>query len=174
MENTIENLKKFKFDAILNKRKHFNAAARKLRYHYFIGYTLTILSTIVGATTVADFVKEYPNLYLKQIIATSTVLVGIFSGLQTFLNLQKLVEGHKRVGNAYLALSKRTRMILSFNADGELTPVELKKYSKIFTEAYAKIHLDAENYHTTYRDYKKALNGIKNGEETYTKEELEV
>lgn len=175
MDNTLRHLKELKVDARFEKKKHYNAASRKEGYHYSIGVVIIMLSVFTGTISMNDFLKEYhPSICSKFILASLPVILGILSGLQTFLNLQKQIEGHKSVADEYLSLLKDLKYYEALFYDKKLGDEEIAKEVRQMLIRFKQILKKASLLSTNKSDYDKAKSSIKQGEEEYTKEELEL
>jgi uncharacterized membrane protein len=168
-----EKIKRIKVDCLYGKKKHFNAADRKEYYHYWIGIPLTAINIIIG--TVLYYVLTHSGLDFTQNIPIFLSCIAAFlSGFQTFFNFNKKVEGHRRIGNRYLACMKKLDRLQAYIADGVVTNEDvIKKLEEISTDI-DDINKESEQYHTSKKDYQKAKAGIDNGEESYTSSELEL
>ena len=107
MKNIKNTIKKIKVDALYGKKKHFNAADRKEKYHYWIGVPLVIINILAGSILFYVLTDGVDN-WVKYIPLVLALIAALLSGFQTFLNLQKKIEGHRRVGNKYLAIMKKS------------------------------------------------------------------
>src|ERR1035437_8821686 len=105
METTEEKLKHIKIDCLYGKKKHFNAADRKETYHYWIGIPLTAIN-ILTATVLFFIFTDGANDWVKYIPVLFAFFASFLSGFQTYFNFNKQVEGHRRLGNRFLALLK--------------------------------------------------------------------
>ena len=173
MKNTIKKLKRIKVDSLYGKKKHFNAADRKECQHYWIGIPLIIINVITGSVLFFILTDPVTN-WVKFIPLILALIAALLSGFQTFLNLQKKVEGHRRVGNKYLAIMKKCDRIQAYVTDDVIKEKHLiNEIEKIALEI-DNINIEAESFPTNKTDYKLAKKGIEEGEEEYTKQELEI
>lgn len=173
MQDTIAVIKRIKVDALYGKKKHFNAADRKEKYHYWIGIPLLILNIISGSILFYVLTDGIDG-WVKFIPLVITLITAILSGFQTFLNHEKKVEGHRRVGNKYLAILKKSKRLESYLNDNVLLNEEIVKRLDNLSEEIDNVNIEAEMFSTNQQDYDNAKKGIQDGEETYTMDELDI
>jgi hypothetical protein len=111
---------------------------------------------------------------IKYIPVLLAFFASFLSGFQTYFNFNKQVEGHRRIGNRFLALLKKADRLQGYMKDNIVTAAEVvKQFEEISIEA-DEINKDAEQFPTSNADYKKAQDGVKEGEEEYTEKELNL
>ncbi|RZK44409.1 MAG: SLATT domain-containing protein [Hymenobacter sp.] len=173
MKETASKLAKIKVDALYGKKKHFNAADRKEKYHYQIGVPLIIINVLTGSVLFYVLTDGTTN-WVKYVPLYLALIAALLGGFQTYLNLQQKVEGHRRIGNRYLAVMKKCDRLQAYIADKAILPHDVvSKIEVIATESEA-INQDAEVFPTSKGDYTLAQKGISGGEETYTNTELNI
>lgn len=170
---SLEKLKRLKVDALYGKKKHFNAADRKEKRHYQIGIPLTVINIIIGSVLLS-VISDNALQWLKVIPIALSFLAALLSGLQTYFNYQKQVEGHRRVGNRYLAEMKKCDRIHAYFLDKIIDSEKLVEEIELISVEMAAINQDAESFPTNKDDYKKAQAGIDSGEENYNDNELNL
>ena len=74
----------------------------------------------------------------------------------------------------YLRISKKINLILNFIKDGVLTNQEIIEKAEEIRNDISQANEMGSQFPTNRKDYNKAQDGIKNGEESYTEEELEL
>ncbi|MBI1938218.1 MAG: SLATT domain-containing protein [Ignavibacteriales bacterium] len=173
MDNTKERLKRIKVDAVYGKKKHFNAADRKNKIHYWIGIPLIVLNTLTGSLFLYEITWQTKD-WIKYIPLVFAVLATLLSGFQTFLNLQKSSEGHRRVGNKYLVIMKKCDMLYGYIQDGLLEKNDIVERLGQISSEMEQVNAEAESFVTNKADYEFARKGIELGEESYTTEELDL
>ncbi|TBN06357.1 SLATT domain-containing protein [Hyunsoonleella flava] len=173
MDNITLKIKKIKTDALYGKKKHFNAADKKEKWHYSIGIPLIIVN-ILSSSILFYIITEDAVDWLKYVPLVLGLITALLTGFQTFLNLQKKVEGHRRVGNRYLGVYKKCDIILAYIADDVITQNSLIETIENVTLAIEDINKEAESFPTSQSDYIKAKIGINSGEESYNENELEI
>lgn len=171
MENTIEKIKRIKVDTLYGKKKHFNAANRKEKYHLCLGIPLLVINVITGSVLFATLTLDTVT-WIKYIPLTLTLIATLLGALQTFFNLQKKVEGHRRVGNKYLAILKRCDRLQGYIADNIISNEDVIRHLEEISQGVDTVNIEAESYPTSDKDYQLAKKGIESGEETYTETEL--
>lgn len=173
MENTIRQLKQFKVDAIFGKKKHYNAANRKRKYHNCILGMQIVLNAIAG-TTLFNIVFGEGSYTSKIIALVLTIITTILAGLQKTCGFEKQAQGNAKVGDMYLRISKKINFTLCLIEDQELVKEEIIKRTEQICEEISQANELGSEFSTNSSDYKKAQKGIKRGEENYTKEEFDI
>jgi hypothetical protein len=173
MENLLQLVRQNKTDAMYGKKRHFNAADRKQNYHWYLGVPL-IIGNLLSASILWYVLKQDIQDSWKYIPLFLSLILAIGSSLQTFFNFEKKIEGHKRVGNKYLAIMKRCQRLESYILQNDLeNNVIIKDIEDIAAET-DKVNVEAEAFPTSKADFEKARKGFKEGEESYTNEELQA
>lgn len=173
MENTIKQLKQFRVDAIYGKKKHYNAAFRKRKYYNFILGTQIVLNAITGTTLINVVFGE--GSYTSEIFALIlTIITTIFAGLQKIWNFEKQAQGNAKAADMYLRIGKKINLILCLIKDKELSNEEIIKRTELIGDEISQANEVGSEFPTNIRDYKKAQKGIKNGEENYKEDEIEI
>lgn len=173
MNNTRSRLKRIKVDALYGKKKHFNAADRHEKRHLNIGVPLVIINVLTGSILFYVITEDQDN-WIKYIPLIFALAASLLSGFQTFLNPQKKVEGHRRVGNRYLAIMKKCDRLQAYIADEIIEEEQLINRIEEIAAEVEEVNKEAESFPTNEEDYKKAKKGIESGEENYTDEELNL
>jgi len=171
METTEGKLKHIKVDCLYGKKKHFNAADRKESYHYWIGIPLTVIN-ILTATVLFYILTNDTTDWVKYTPVLFAFFASFLSGFQTYFNFNKQVEGHRRIGNRFLAVQKKTDRLQGYMKDRLVSAEEVIKRLEEISMEVDEINKDAEHFSTSKNDYEKAQDGVKNGEEEYTEKEL--
>lgn len=170
---TDETLKRLKVDCLYGKKKHFNAADRKEQYHFWIGVPLTVIN-ILTATVLFYVLTDGQTSWIKYIPLALAFVASFLSGFQTYFNFNKQIEGHKRVGNRYLALYKKADRLEGYISSNRIPENEIIRSLEKVAEEADDINKEAEQFATSQKDYNKAQQGIRDGEERYTEEELSI
>jgi len=173
MNNTTDRLRRIKVDALYGKKKHFNAADRNENNHYWIGVPLVIINILTGSILFYVITDGATN-WIKYIPLVLALVSALLSGFQTYLNLQKKVEGHRRIGNKYLAVMKKCDRLQGYIADNVILNNDLINRIEELAQETDSINIEAETYPTNSSDYQLAKKGIENGEEEYTERELNI
>jgi len=173
MTATEQKLKRIRIDCLYGKKKHFNAADRKETYHYWIGIPLTVIN-ILTATVLFFVLTDGAKDWVKYIPLFLAFFASFLSGFQTYFNFNKQTEGHRRIANRYLALMKKAERLQGYINDKIISNEELTKQFELISSEADNINRDAEQFPTSQKDYDKAKEGVKNGEEEYTEQELKL
>jgi len=173
MNYTTEKLKKIKVDALYGKKKHFNAADRNEKNHYRIGVPLVIINVLTGSILFYVITDGAMN-WVKYVPLILALIAALLSGFQTYLNLQKRVEGHRRIGNKYLSIMKKCDRLQGYISDNAITNEGLILEMENIASEVDNINIEAETYPTNNSDYEQAKKGIEKGEEEYTEKELNI
>jgi len=168
-----EKIMRIKVDCLYGKKKHFNAADRQESYHFWLGIPLIIINIVTG--TVLFYLLTEDNYFgLKMLPIHLAFLAALLSGFQTYFNFNKKVEGHRRIGNRYLSVYKSCDRLQAYIAEKHIDNQTLIDKLESIAKEIDDINKEAEQFPTSKRDYKLTIEGIKNGEESYAKDELEI
>lgn len=173
MENLKIQIRRAKVDCVFGKKKHFNAADRQQQCHYWLGVPLVLINIITG-TTLFIVLTEDANNWVKYVPVTFAFIAAVLSGLQTYFNFSKKVEGHRRCGNDYLAAMKRCKRLEALIEDNIVDAQQATTLFEDISQEIDRINKAAESFPTSKSDYEKAKVGIETGEENYTNKELEL
>ena len=173
MEHVIKQLKQFKTDAIYEKKKHYNAADRKRRWYKWVSISQIVLNAITGTTLFTVVFGEGSK--VAEILALIfTIAATILANVQKIGNFENQAQGNAKVADMYLRISKKINLILNFIKDGALTNQEIVEKAEEIRSEISQANEIGSQFPTNQKDYNKAQEGIKNGEENYTDEELEL
>lgn len=173
MENVIKQLKQFKTDTIYEKKKHYNAADRKRRYYKWISITQIVLNAITG-TTLFTVVFGNDSKMAEMLALLFTIAATILASVQKIGDFENQAQGNAKVADMYLRIGKKINLILNFIKDGVLTNQEIIEKAEEIRNDISQANEMGSQFPTNQKDYNKAQDGIKNGEESYTEEELEL
>ncbi|MCJ7449368.1 MAG: SLATT domain-containing protein [Bacteroidales bacterium] len=173
METTLEKLRRIKVDCLYGKKKHFNAADRHENNHYYLGIPLTLINILTGTVLFYVLTEDTSGL-LKYIPIIFAFIAALLSGFQTYFNFNKSAEGHRRLGNRYLATMKTIDRLQGYIDDKLLDVTEIISKLENIAGEVDEINKDAEQFPTTKKDYNLARQGIEGGEEDYTSKELNL
>ncbi len=171
MEQTVQTLKRYRCNAIFEKKKHFNAANRKIKYNNVTQCIIISLSAIAGSVLVVTLKEQAA--WVSYIIAGMSLLVAVLSAIQKFYEWQKQADKHQEVGTQYLELVRHINMSLSQLNDTGDEASFCQEAGKI-RDAYDSVSRLASAASTNNRDYQKARDGIAAGEETYTDDDMKI
>ena len=173
MEQVIKQLKQFKTDAIYEKKKHYNAADRKRRWYKWVSISQIVLNAITGTTLFTVVFGEGSK--VAEILALIfTIAATILASVQKIGDFENQAQGNAKVADMYLRISKKINLILNFIKDGALTNQEIVEKAEEIRSEISQANEIGSQFPTDQKDYNKAQEGIKNGEENYTDEELEL
>ncbi len=173
MDNVVKQLKQFKTDAIYEKKKHYNAAERKRKYYKWISIVQIILNAIAGTTLFTIVFGE--GSYIAEILALIvTIGATILASIQKICDYENQAQGNAKAADMYLRISKRINLILNFIKDDALTKNEVLEKAEEIRDEISHANELGSQFPTSRKDYERAQEGIKNGEENYTNEELEL
>lgn len=173
MKNTIIQLEKLKADAVLGKKKHYNAAERKRKNNSKIIIAQIIISAIMG-TSLLTVVFGEGNKIAEVIALVLAIATTILAGLQKALKLEEQATGNSKVADLYLRGIKNINKDLALIKDNKLSEKDVVSELHEITNFISDTNEIASQFTTNKRDYKKARQGIINGEETYTDEDLNL
>lgn len=168
----IEQVKRSRTDALLGKKKHYNAAGRKEKYQHRLGLSVIVINIIIGSALFATLKEVVPE-WMKWTGAVMALAAAILSALQTYFSFQKAVQGHRRIAGRYLALVKRCNLFLAKYADEVLSDSQLISEMEALAKEIEQVNTEAHSFPTNNGDYVRAKQGMERGEEDYTAEDLE-
>lgn len=103
-----------------------------------------------------------------------TIAATILASVQKIGDFENQAQGNAKVADMYLRISKKINLILNFIKDGALTNQEIVEKAEEIRSEISQANEIGSQFPTNQKDYNKAQEGIKNGEENYTDEELEL
>jgi len=172
-EHTEMAIKKLSVNAVYEKKKHYNAADRILRYHFWLGFPSVVISIVLGTSLIGGLATQWPECS-KWFGAILAAIVAVLTGLQTFFNFTPKAEQHRKIASRYLSVGKECDRILAYHKDGAISPNILREQFEATVKQYTTICEDSGSFPTKYCDYKKAKSGFQNGEERYENFELDI
>lgn len=171
MKNSIMSLKKIKVDAMYGKKRHFNAADRINKYHEWVSYTSLFLNLFTFSALFFALTDGATN-WIKYVPLVLSLIASFLGFIQITSNWSKSIEGHRRIGNRYLAVMKECDRLIGYWKDNILKQDEFKDAIEILSKRIDEINQNAEDFPTNLSDYKLSQKGIGEGEENYTNDEL--
>ncbi len=153
---TIEVLEKLRWNSHLNKHCHFAASRKGRSYHIAVGIPIVIINLVLGSVFFTLVGAELPQ-WSKWAGAGLALLAALLGGIQTFFNFQKDYEGHREIGNEYLAIARECERIIAQYFDQMLTLEQVAARVDDLNKAYAEVNQRAEDYIVSDKHYKKAL-----------------
>lgn len=154
--HTLEVMERLRLNAHLVKRSHFQASKRRSHYHIACGLPIIIVNLILGSVFFTQISTLLPQwcYWLGAMLALIAALLG---GIQTFFNFKGSYEGHREMGNQYLAIARECERIIALFFDGQLTLEALSEKLEQLNNRYANINQQAEAFAVNDGDYRKAL-----------------
>ncbi len=168
---TLKRIRQIRADAVLGKKKHYNAADRKQKYQTRIGLAVIAINVVLGSALLA-LVKESIPESIKWLGAFLALSAAFLSAVQSYFGFPKAAHGHRAVAGRYLEVVKLCSNTIATSADGTLPDAQLLKKLDTLTIAMSKIDADAHAFQTNGADFQKARNGTQEGEEEYTDTDL--
>lgn len=150
MEHVIKQLKQIRTDAVLGKKKHYNAADRKRKYDKYVSIGQIVINALTG-TALLPVVFGEGNKIAEIAALLLAITAMILSGVQKKQDYEKQAQGNTEVADMYLDIAKRTEELLG----------RIDQANKLGAQ-----------FSTNNKDYQMARDGISNGEEDYTEEDL--
>ena len=147
MEHVIKQLKQIRTDAVLGKKKHYNAADRKRKYDKYVSIGQIVINALTG-----------------------TALLPVVFGEGN--KIAEQAQGNTEVADMYLDIAKRTNFTLCMIADGIISNEDVAKRTEELLGRIDQANKLGAQFSTNNDDYQMARDGISNGEEDYTEEDL--
>ncbi len=157
-EKIITETKRIEEDVIHSAKGHFNAAADLKRLHLWLGIPATIIASLSGASTLADFSHH--------LIVTSilSLITAALAALITFMNPNERASAHLKGGNEYNALKNKLRIFREIECEvGEEEEIK----NKLLILSDKRDQLNSELPQVPLKAFRKARKGIEEGEATY-------
>jgi hypothetical protein len=159
-QQIVDEAKRLEETTLHSFKGHYNAAARWDKAHLWLGLPTTILSTLVGAASFAQFAKQSPDIALAA--GCISIAVAVLSGIITFLNPNKREAAHLAAGNAFERLHNEARVFWSVDCLLEKSDVVLS--NKLRDMIDRKSDLNGKSPQIPKWAYQKAKAGIEAGE----------
>ena len=153
---TLEVMEKLRLNAHLVKRCHFEASKRRTHYHVLCGLPIIIFNLILGSVFFTQLSSELPQ-WCQWLGAVLALIAALLGGIQTFFNFKGSYEGHREMGNQYLAVARECERLIALFFDGQLSLETLSEKVETLNERYASINCQAEAFAVSDRDYRNAL-----------------
>ena len=173
MDNIKRLLEQFKVDAIYGKKKHYNASDRKRKYYKVTSTGQIIINTCTGAALFPIVFGE-GNKIAEVLALVFTIVATILSAMQKVYDFEKQAQGNAKVGDIYLEISKLIKMTLCMIEDNVLSKEDVTARVDEIRKNLDQANKLGSQFPLSKQDFKKARKGVKEGEEKYTEEELEL
>ena len=154
--HTLQLLDKLRRNAHLNKHSHFCASRLGQRRHVVFGLPAVIINLAIGSVFFAQMSSQLPA-WSQGLGAMLALLAALLGGVQTFFNFRKNYEGHREMGNEYLAVARECERLISLYFDKLMNLEQLSAQINTLNSRYATITQRAESYIVTNKVYRKAL-----------------
>ncbi len=154
--NTISVIEKLRWNSHLGKHSHFYASQKGRHLHILCGIPIVVINLALGSVFFALLGTELPDWskWLGAVLALSAAMLG---GVQTFFNFKKSYEGHREIGNEYLAVARECERLIALYFDEILDLAHLSNEIGNLNRQYSAINQRAEEYIVSEAAYKKAL-----------------
>jgi hypothetical protein len=166
-----KRIRQLRADALLGKKKHYNAADRKQRYQSRIGIAVIAINLFL-ASALISLLRETIQDQVKWVGAGLAFAAALLAASQSFFGFQKAIQGHRSIAGRYLDVVKQCSNCLASYADGAITDSQLGKKLDGLTAAMTKVDSDAHGFPTNDDDFQLARCGLTDGEEQYTDADL--
>ncbi|UTA48144.1 SLATT domain-containing protein [Simiduia sp. 21SJ11W-1] len=153
---TIEVIEKLRWNSHLGKHSHFYASQSGRHLHIICGIPIVLINLILGSVFFALLGTELPD-WSKWVGAILALTAALLGGVQTFFNFKKSYEGHREIGNEYLAVARECERLIALYFDQILDLEHLSNKIESLNSQYSSINQRAEEYIVTEKAYKKAL-----------------
>ncbi len=149
-------LRRIEEDALFSAKRHFNAQGFWNLVHYGIGIPTVVLAAVAGATA---------STHHESAASLTALTAAVLAGLSTFLNPNKRAVEHGQVGNRYLSLRNRSRIVREIDLIAETDEKALVTRTKELAAERDK--LNQESPTTPRLAFVMARRGIEGGEADY-------
>lgn len=148
-----DEIEKLRLDARFGKSKHFSAADRVRRYHYWLGLPVIAISIFLGSVFFSEFLQAE---FQKIIGAFLAFLSALLVALQTFLNPYEREKGHRSIGDRYLEISRNCRLLSAKLVDQLVTVEDACGQYEALLAAYNATNIEAQSFPVNKKDFKAA------------------
>ncbi|WP_390631173.1 SLATT domain-containing protein [Roseiconus lacunae] len=165
MKETINQIESLVRNSKIGKHKHFHSADRKQSQSTILASIVIVSNSVISVLLVLRLLSQnlvwptYTGLCLA-IVATAC------TGYQTFRRLDRTSELHRGIGNSYLEIAYRCRLILAQFEDGTISDEELSQKSAVLLDDYQAVNRAAEPLSTSKRDFEFAKSAYANSLES--------
>lgn len=171
-EALLEQVKKIRVNALYGKKKHFNAADRKEKYQLRFEVSALIINVVVTSALFKIASEDMSPSLFKYGAAVVALLAAILGALQKYFQFSYQVCGHRAIANRYLALHKKCSVMKCAILDGVISGESILEKVNTLLDDLNQTNVDAQTFITNKQDYTLSRQGVKDGEEEYTAEEL--
>lgn len=165
----IGQITRLRVDAMLGKKKHFNAADRKAPRLTLTAWLPIVLSLLLASAFFFQVQQHFP------VIATwMGTLLGILAAFLSWLDTAygTLPYRHRVVGQRFIEVQNECDDLLAAYHDNVVDVGELRSTLTLLRARYNLCNSDAAHLQVSRRDFDRARRGIQDGEEHYRDDEL--
>lgn len=157
-------MEKLLADAQVVRSAHFVAKQRQQRKFQMIGVAVVVLNILIGSGLIEAALGDRAGLIIKLLAFLAAALAGI----QSFFNLQKIVDCHTKSGGVYSSINHRLGLIIAEYQERPANRDALITNFKAISDEYLKANDDAEICVPTDADFDKARAGIESRRKNFT------
>ncbi|QFT55890.1 SLATT domain-containing protein [Microbulbifer sp. THAF38] len=154
--NTVAVLDKLRWNAHLCKHSHFRASMKGRNLHVLCGVPIVVVNLFLGSLFFSLINAELPD-WTKWSGAALALLAALLGGVQTFFNFKKNYEGHRQVGNEYLAIARECERLIALYFDRILDLEHLSNKISELNTRYSEINQRAEEFIVSDKVYRQAM-----------------
>ncbi|WP_299587183.1 SLATT domain-containing protein [uncultured Microbulbifer sp.] len=154
--NTVAVLDKLRWNAHLCKHSHFRASMKGRNLHVLCGVPVVVVNLFLGSLFFSLINAELPD-WTKWSGAALALLAALLGGVQTFFNFKKNYEGHRQVGNEYLAIARECERLIALYFDRILDLEHLSNKISELNTRYSEINQRAEEFIVSHKVYRQAI-----------------
>jgi len=154
--NTVEVLDKLRWNAHLCKHSHFRASMKGRNLHVLCGVPIVVVNLFLGSLFFSLINAELPD-WTKWSGAALALIAALLGGVQTFFNFKKNYEGHRQVGNEYLAIARECERLIALYFDRILDLEHLSNKVSELNTRYSEINQRAEEFIVSDKVYRQAI-----------------
>jgi hypothetical protein len=154
--NTVAVLDKLRWNAHLCKHSHFRASMKGRNQHVLCGVPIVVVNLFLGSLFFSLISAELPD-WTKWSGAALALLAALLGGVQTFFNFKKNYEGHRQVGNEYLAIARECERLIALYFDRILDLEHLSNKISELNTRYSEINQRAEEFIVSDKVYRQAM-----------------
>ncbi len=152
-QNLFLEIANLEIDAKIGKDRHFSAATRKNNLRIALGLFSVSGTAIIASKAIKDLFSAFPLIspYETILISVISLLVGLSTAVLGFLGLEKQVEQHRRAGNLYIEIARKSRRLINKLRDTQDKEAVTTDLDKLLSE-YISINKETESCPTSPKD----------------------
>jgi len=121
--------------------QHYSYAIRLNRLNYWFSFPIIIISAVIGTSLFAT-ISQQQILFIRVLVAASSLTVAVVSALQVFMKFPERAEKHHEAGAKFAALHKELSQIIAFPPNDESN---LYEWISIFRKAWDDVRIKANS-----------------------------